>query len=69
MFNRSLKAFDDVFDQALVYHGFTDYMRDYDIFVYATAGPRTGFPTAAYLRYRFKHCVRASVTSAVSPET
>jgi hypothetical protein len=35
-------AFDAVFDQAVMFHGFTDYMRDYDIFVYATADPRTG---------------------------
>jgi hypothetical protein len=62
------EAFDDVFDQALVFHGFTDYMRDYDVFVYATADPRTGI-APEYLRYRFKHCVRASVTSAASPET
>jgi hypothetical protein len=24
-------AFDDVFDQAIVFHGFADYMRDYDV--------------------------------------
>ena len=35
-------AFDEVFDQAIVFHGFADYMRDYDVFVYATADPRTG---------------------------
>ena len=28
-------AFDDVFDQAIVFHGFADYMRDYEVFVYA----------------------------------
>lgn len=42
-------------------------MRDYDVFIYATADPGTGIPPD-YLRYRFKHCVRASVTSAVAPE-
>lgn len=62
------KAFDDIVDQALVFHGFTDYMRDYDVIVHATADPRTGIPSA-YLRYRFSHCVRASVTSTVAPET
>lgn len=60
-------AFDDVFDQAIVFHGFADYMRDYDVFVYATADPRTGI-TPQHLRYRFKHCVRAVTTSAVPPE-
>jgi hypothetical protein len=60
-------AFDDVFDQAIVFHGFADYMRDYEVFVYATADPRTGI-RPEHLRYRFMHCVRATVTSALSPE-
>lgn len=60
-------AFNDVFDQAIVFHGFADYMRDYEVVVYATADPRTGI-RPEHLRYRFVHCVRATVTSAVSPE-
>jgi hypothetical protein len=60
-------AFDDVFDQAIVFHGFADYMRDYDIFIYATADPRSGI-RPEHLRYRFTHCVRATVTTALSPE-
>ena len=50
-----------------MFHGFADYMRDYDVFVYATADPRAGV-APEYLRYRFKYCVRAVVTSALSPE-
>lgn len=60
-------AFDDVFDQAIVFHGFADYLRDYEVFVYATADPRTGV-APQYLRYRFKYCVRAVTSSALSPE-
>jgi hypothetical protein len=60
-------AFDDVFDQAIVFHGFADYLRDYDVFVCATADPRIG-RAAQHLRYRFKYCVRAVATSALSPE-
>ncbi len=60
-------AFDDVFDQALVFHGFADYMRDYEVIIYATADPGTGI-RPEHLQYRFKHCVRATVTSALSPE-
>lgn len=60
-------TFVDAFDQALVFHGFADYMRDYDIFIYVTADPRTGI-APQHLRYRFKHCVRAMVTSALPPE-
>jgi hypothetical protein len=60
-------AFDDVLDQALVFHGFTRYLRDYDIFMYVIANPRTE-TAPQYLRYRFRYCVRASVTSALSPQ-
>lgn len=60
-------AFDDVFDQAIVFHGFADYMRDYEVFIYATADPRAGI-RPEHLRYRFTHCVRATVTTALSPE-
>jgi hypothetical protein len=58
------RALDEVFDQALVFHGFADYMRDYDLYIYATADPRTGI-APEHLRYRFTHCVRATVTTAV----
>ncbi len=57
-------AFEEVFDQAIVFHGFADHMRDYDVFVYATADPRTGI-APEHLRYRFTRCVRATATTAV----
>ncbi|WBB57215.1 hypothetical protein [Verrucosispora sp. WMMD573] len=57
-------AFDEVFDQAIVFHGFADHLRDYDIFIYATADPRTGI-ASQHLRYRFTYCVRATAVSAV----
>jgi hypothetical protein len=60
-------AFDDVFDQAVLFHGFADYMRDYELFIYATADPRTGIEPE-HLRYRFTHCVQAMVTTTVSPD-
>ncbi|WP_454197343.1 YxiG-like protein [Nocardia sp. Marseille-Q1738] len=62
------QALDEVFDQAIVFHGFADYMRDYDIVIYATADPRTG-TEPEHLRYRFKHCVRATVATALSHDT
>lgn len=58
------QAFDDVLDQALVFHGFADYMRDYELYVYATADRRTGV-APEHLRYRFTHCVRATANTAV----
>ena len=42
-------------------------MRDYDVYIYATADPRTGIKPE-HLRYRFKNCVRAAATTALSPE-
>jgi hypothetical protein len=33
---------DEVLDQALVFHGYADQMRDYDLFLDCTADPRTG---------------------------
>jgi hypothetical protein len=61
------EALADIFDQAIEYHGFTDYMRDYEIIIHATGDPRTGIPPT-YLRCLFKYCVEAHVYSAVSPE-
>ena len=49
-------AFNDAFDQAVLFHGFADYMRDYEVFIYATADPRTGI-RPEHLRYRFTHWV------------
>ena len=34
------QALDDVFDQALLRHGFTNYMRDYQLVIHTTADPR-----------------------------
>ena len=57
-------AFDHVFDQAVVFHGFADYMRDYDVFIYVGADPRTGI-RPEHRRYRFTYCVRATVATAI----
>ena len=50
-----------------LFHGFADYLRDYEVFIYATADPRAGI-RPEHLRYRFTHCVRVSAASAVPPE-
>jgi hypothetical protein len=61
------QALDAVFDQAIVFHGFADCMRDYELVVWATADPRTAI-SPEHLSYTFQHCVRATVTSAVRPD-
>ncbi|MFG2081745.1 hypothetical protein ACGFI5_15415 [Micromonospora tulbaghiae] len=62
------RALDEMFDQALVHHGFTDYMRDYEAIVYVTADPRTGV-APKYLRYLFRYCVEARCRTSVAPST
>lgn len=61
-------ALDDVHDQALIYHAFTPYMRDYELIVHATADPRSGI-APQYLRYLFTFCVEATTRTALDPET
>ena len=59
---------DDVCDQAIVYHGFADDMRDYEILVYCTADPNTGVAPET-VRLLFKNCVVANVETALTVET
>ncbi|GAA3747787.1 YxiG-like protein [Streptomyces sp. NEAU-PBA10] len=56
-------------DHTVVHHGYTNYMCDYEVIVYAAADPRAGY-VPCHLRYLFRHCVDARVEtseSAVSP--
>ena len=59
-----------MFDMAIVEHHFTDYMRDYDIFV-DVIGPVPGGYKSEVIgrsRYRFTHCVLAEVTTSMPSE-
>ncbi|MFF2214437.1 YxiG-like protein [Streptomyces antibioticus] len=58
---------DEACDHAVVHHGHTDYMRDYEVVVHATADPRTGI-APAYLRYLFRYCVEARCETSVPPD-
>src|SRR5690242_19608119 len=50
----------DFYDQAIVRHGFTDYMRDYEIIIYfAYPGGNSVY------KYQFVGCVEASYSSAI----
>lgn len=58
------QALGDTFDQALLRHGFVDYMRDYELIIHTTADPATRIePTQ--LRYLFRYCVQANCTTTV----
>lgn len=58
------RKLDTLFDEALVYHAYTDYMRDYEMVVFSSADPRsTQRPT--YRRYLFEKCVYVATETAV----
>jgi len=61
------EALDWVFDQAIVFFGFTDYIRDYEVVTFAVADPSTRMPPA-HERYVFRHCVEASVRTELTPD-
>ncbi|ABP53525.1 hypothetical protein Strop_1052 [Salinispora tropica CNB-440] len=61
------QALDDISDGAIVHHGYTDYIRDYEVIAYVTADPRTAIPPV-HLRYLFKYCIAAEVQTTVSPD-
>jgi hypothetical protein len=58
---------DELFDNDLVYHGFTCYMRDYELIVFQSADPRSGI-APRHLRFLFRICPEVSVRSVVRPE-
>lgn len=67
-----------LFDQAIVEHGFTLHLRDYDLIVdrvaslpkgeLDVASDRHSYVEARY-RYRFTHCVAATVETKLTDET
>jgi hypothetical protein len=56
-------------DKELVFHGFTPYMRDYEVVVYEPVdrNPKHGL-VPRHLRFLFKYCTEATVTSRVRPD-
>ncbi|OPG09540.1 hypothetical protein B1R27_05520 [Streptomyces sp. GKU 895] len=60
------EALDQIEDGAVVHHGFTDYLRDYEVVVYMTADPTTSIPPA-HLRYLFRYCVAARCETSLVP--
>jgi hypothetical protein len=55
------------FDGAILSHGFTSYMRDYEILAEVSAGYNKD-GTGRY-RYRFTHCVHASYNTSMRDDT
>jgi hypothetical protein len=61
---------DPIFDSAMMRHGFTTYMRDYDVVVELPAlrPDGDGSYIEARYRYRFTHCVEAIVKTKLRPD-
>ena len=52
------------FDAAVIRHGFTDYMRDYELII----GARDGPPNTDIHKYQFVGCVEAHYQTRISPD-
>lgn len=59
------RALDDVFDQAVLFHSFTDYMRDYEIITHSVAAPSTVIPPT-YHKYLFRYAVEVTTSTTVT---
>jgi hypothetical protein len=56
----------EMFDCELMFHGFTNYMRDYELVVYQSVDPRSG-KTPRHFRFVFRLCTEIDVRSSVAP--
>ena len=56
-----------VFDDALIHHGFTKYMRDYEMVVFQSVGPGA-LVRERYVRLVFQNCVDTSVRTRIRPD-
>ncbi|MCX5409786.1 hypothetical protein OHA37_38795 [Streptomyces sp. NBC_00335] len=60
------RTLDENIEQLVVHHGYTNYMRDYEVIVHVWNGPQVP-PT--YLRYLFRYCVEARCETFLSMDT
>ncbi|MEU4351862.1 hypothetical protein [Streptomyces sp. NPDC023838] len=58
----------ETFDHAVVHHGYTNYLRDYEVVVHMAADPGTGVEPS-YRRYLFRYCIEAHCETAVAAKT
>lgn len=58
---------DRMFDDELMFHGFTNYMRDYELVVYQSVDPRSGL-LPRHLRFLFRFCTEVAIRSRLKPD-
>jgi hypothetical protein len=58
-----------LFDRELIFHGFTPYMRDYEMVVYESVDPNPKYGLVPrHLRFLYRNCTEAVVRSRVRPD-
>jgi hypothetical protein len=58
----------ELYDKELIFHGFTPYMRDYEMVVYEPVDPNPEYGLVPrHLRFLFRYCTEATVTSRARP--
>jgi hypothetical protein len=59
----------ELFDNELLHHGFTNYLRDYELVVYQSVDPNPKYGLVPrHLRLLFRFCTEADVRSTVRPD-
>jgi hypothetical protein len=59
----------DLFDNQITFHGFTAYMRDYEVIVYQSVDPNPRYALVPrHLRFLFRLCPEVHIRSRVAPE-
>lgn len=58
----------EMFDNELVHHGFTNYLRDYEMVVFQSVDPNPRYGLVPrHVRLLFRYCTEADVRSSVPP--
>ncbi len=57
----------ELLDRQLLFHGYTSFMRDYDLIIYEAVDPASGL-SPRHRRFRFRFCTEATVRSRVRPD-
>lgn len=63
------RLLEEMFDCALTYHGYTRYVRDYEMVMYQSVDPNPKYGLVPrHLRFVFRICPEVSVSSLVRPD-
>ncbi|MDJ0383575.1 hypothetical protein [Streptomyces sp. G-G2] len=60
------QTLNETVEHLVVHHGYTTYMRDYEVIIHVWNGPQN---PPIYLRYLFRHCVEARCETSLPTDT